>query len=498
MKRPERQFWIYVSLMTSVFLLMVGGPLLSCAEAKHPHSQPSRHHPQPVPDEVAPWNQPGPSITAKPVVTLKAQLDRGAVLRGSDGTVRVEVNLETGAEPNEFQRQDSDIVVVVDTSGSMEGEKLHFARQAILSLIDRLTPGDRFGLVEYSDGAQILTTLAHPTGEQRDRFRNLAYSLQATGSTNMSEGLDRGAELLREGRSLGRPGRLLLLSDGLANAGDSTLSGLTSRAMRLTHDGFALSTMGIGEDFDENVMTSLATSGTGAFYYLTRLGYLPEFFEAELNSARNTYARMAELRFVPAPGVHFKEAMGLPLTRQGSSTVVQLGNLYSSRTRTVWVTLRVPTYRLGETALGRLSLSYHKGGDENVVSVGALPAVACLDNPHLYEQRIHRNVWERALIDDVFTKTEEDFGDAIRTGNRHDLEGALNRAEEERDLAERIGSPKIVAHLDELKSKAASAAVAQQAPAKERNQRAKTSKASGYQKRNKDNYDNSELAAEAY
>lgn len=501
MKRPERQFWIYVCLMTSVFLLLLGGPVVSCALAKRPlvaAGQQSGTHPHPEHVEPAPWNQPGPSVSTEPSVNLKAQLDRGAVLRGGDGTVRVEVTLAAGSEIERVERKDSDIVVVVDTSGSMDGEKLQFAQEAIVSLIDRLSAGDRLGLVEYSERARVLTPLLYATEVNRERLRRLAYGLRATGSTNMSEGLDRGGELLRQGAQSSRPGRLLLLSDGLANAGDSSLSGLNVRARRLTLEGFVLSTMGIGEDFDENVMTNLATSGTGAFYYLARLGYLAEFFEAELNSARNTYAQAAVLRFAPAPGVRLDSAMGLALSRENSVYAVRVGNLYSARTRTLWLTLRVPTYQMGDAALGKLSLSYQRNGDESVVSVGELPAVACLDDENRYEKHIHRDVWERALIDDVFTKTEEDFGDAIRSGSRNELQGALKRAERERVLAERLGSQAVVEHLDRLNQKAVSAAAAQAAPASERNQSAKKSKASGYQKRNKSNYDDADFAARSY
>jgi Ca-activated chloride channel family protein len=394
--------------------------------------------------------------------------------------------------------QNSDIVVVVDTSGSMAGDKLRFAQEAIVTLIGRLQPGDRLGLVEYSSSARVLATLSEASGPERGRLRDLAYGLHPTGSTNMSAGLDLGIQLLEASRHTGRPGRLLLLSDGLANAGDSSMSGLNARAKRLSGAGFALSTMGIGDDFDEQIMTSLATSGTGAFYYLAHLSYLPEFFEAELNSAKNTHAQTAILRFVPSPGVRVQSAMGLPLQSEQGAVTVRLGSLYASRTRTVWLTLAVPTHSLGQKSLGRLSLSYNRAGEQNQISFGELPQVACLDDEYRYEQQIHRSIWERALLDDVFTQTEEDFGDAIRTGSRAQLSDALAKAEGERKLAERLGSAKVVDEINSLNEKAGKAAVAQSAPAAARNSSAKKSKATGYQKRNKALYDSADRAMEAY
>lgn len=501
MRRPERQFWIYISLLSGIFLLLTSGQLISCAKAETTRAP--RHHHRIT--EPSPWNEPnqqltgpGPSVESRPGVRLRAQLDRGAVLRHSDGTIRVEVNVEADADDNGYAPEESDMVVVVDTSGSMEGQKLHFAQEALLALLRRLSPGDRFALVEYSSYARVLTPLVHVTEDNRRQLENLAYGLQANGSTNMSEGLDSGIRLLNQSSHGTRPGRVLLLSDGLANAGDSSLYGLTQRARTLAQRQFALTTMGIGDDFDENVMTTLATAGSGAFYYLSKLNYLAEFFDAELNSARNTYARAGELRFSPAYGVTLTSAMGLPLSQSGQENVIQLGNIYASRTRTVWLTLRVPTHALGTQELGRLSLSYQRHGSPGVVSVGPLPRVACLDDRVKYEQNIHKPIWERAMLDDVFTETEESFGDAIRTGDRGQLNAALKKAEDSRALATRLGSTKVVQQLDELNEKAGEAAVAQSAPAAVRAESAKKSKASGYQMRNKGAYDSVDRARMAY
>ncbi len=502
MRRPERQFWMYISLLSGVFLLLMSGQLISCAKAETSRGPRPHHHRI---TEPAPWNQPGdtftqpgPSVESRPGIKLRAQLDRGAVLYHSDGTLRVEVNVVADADDYGSMPQASDIVVVVDTSGSMEGQKMHFAQEALLALIRRLGPDDRFGLVEYNSYARVMTPVVHVTDENRRHLENLAYNLRANGSTNMSDGLDQGIRLLSEGSTSGRPGRLLLLSDGLANAGDSSLYGLTRRAQTVAGRQLALTTMGIGDDFDENVMTTLATAGGGAFYYLSKLNYLAEFFDAELSSAKNTYAQAGELRFSPAAGVMLESAMGLPISRRGADSVVQLGNIYASRTRTVWLTLRVPTHHLGSRDVGRLSLSYQRHGSPGVVSVGDLPRVACLDNRYEYERNINKSIWERAMLDDVFTATEESFGDAIRTGDRGQLDSALKKAEDERALATRLGSHKVVQHLDTLNEKAGEAAVAQSAPAAVRAESAKKTKASGYQKRNKGAYESVDRAMMAY
>ena len=499
-KSPERQFWTYIALLSGVFLLGLSGQLISCAKAETvagPTSkQATRIHPTAQAD--APWNQPGPTVTSQPRVRLQAQLDRDSVLQNSSGIVRVEVRVDTQTQEADAPRGASDIVVVIDTSGSMQGQKLLFAKQALFELYERLTDHDRFALVQYSDDAQVLISLQQATPQAKARFREITESLVASGSTNIGAGLDRGAELLNYGTTNGPSrGRIVLLSDGLVNVGDM-YEGLLVRANSLSKQGFALSTMGIGHDFDERLMTSLATSGTGAFYYLAKLEYLPEFLEAELASGRETYGYAAELQFNAAPGVQLIDAMGLFVEATGGTQVVRVGSLYTGRNRTLWLTLRVPTYRLGSMNLGQLSLAFQREGYRHEVTVGELPPIVCLNDRSEFERHVKRDVWERALLNNVFTQAEEDFGDAIRTGDRRIIEKALSSAEDERQLAERLGSTKVLSKIDELKGSAASAERAQAAPAPVRNEAAKKAKARGYQQRNSGNYKSLDSALQAY
>ena len=166
MKRPEKNFWIYVALLSSILLLGLSGQLVSCASA-HPGPAASAE-PQHV--WTAPWNQGGPSVQSQPGASLKAQLDRGAILQNGDGIVRVEVTVDSPSGGQSDEGRASDIVVVVDTSGSMEGEKLLIAQQALRALFERLAPEDRFGLVEYSDYARVLVPLQHATASAKGNF----------------------------------------------------------------------------------------------------------------------------------------------------------------------------------------------------------------------------------------------------------------------------------------------------------------------------------------
>jgi Ca-activated chloride channel family protein len=166
-------------------------------------------------------------------VSFQGNLDRTAVLQGTGGQVRMELIIG-GEERDEglVRRMPTDLIVVLDRSGSMSGTKMSHARAAIRELIAQLGTEDRFGLVSYADGAGRHIELENPTPDGRWRWRQIVDSVQAGGGTNMSAGLDLALGIVERARTANRVPRVILISDGMANQGDASIGGLTARASR--------------------------------------------------------------------------------------------------------------------------------------------------------------------------------------------------------------------------------------------------------------------------
>ena len=107
------------------------------------------------------------------------------------------------------------------------------------------------------------------------------------GGTNMSSGLDLGLDTIDRMRASGRTSRAILISDGLANQGDATPEGLLRRAGRAARGEYVLTTVGVGADFNEYLMSALADAGTGNYYYLNRSDDLGSVFAREFDAARD-------------------------------------------------------------------------------------------------------------------------------------------------------------------------------------------------------------------
>ena len=424
-------------------------------------------------------------------VQLTATADRGAVLHQGDGIVQVEVTVKADALPGAPQRTPTDLVVVVDHSGSMQGQKLDYAKQALLGLIDRLGPEDRLGVVLFDHAADVLFPLQSPVGSSRDHWRALVRSISSAGGTSIGGGLDAGLSLISE-PAQERVTRVLLLSDGQDSSG---LPALTARARQITSRQGVLSTLGIGQDFDEQVMTSLASAGTGAFYYMAKPEVLPAMLDAELKTATETYASGAELHLRLGDGVRVTGAGGIPVETRGGEAVIPVGSLYAGRERKIWLGLSVPTDRLLERELGKLQLSYRRAGTTFEVSGTELPKVACVADQTSYETRINPAVWGRGMVEEELNRAREELGDAIARGTAQDVDRSVERVESQRVLAERLGQSQVVQEIVSLREDGSKAKLAQQADPMARAVSAKTQKAIGYGKRNVSSYGSVDFTA---
>lgn len=427
-------------------------------------------------------------------VKLSARLDRTAVLAGSDGIARVELTLEAGADGEaQAAHQPTDLLVLLDVSGSMSGQKLDYAKQALHQLIDRVGPSDRFGLVTYDSSAGVSIPLAASSGGAAARWHRQVDALVASGGTNIAEGLELGLSQL-ERREPGRSARVLLLSDGQATVGDVSPEGLRSRAQRYMRKEHVVSTMGIGDDFNEDVMTGIAETGTGNFYYLSRVALLGRFFDAELKAAGETVASALELRFEGAPQIKVLDVSGYELEHAAGYTLVRPGNLYAGQKRTLWVTLQLPTDQLRDLSVGRFVLHYKQREQARELSSDELPQIACVADRERWKRSIDKSLWEQNLVTEQLQDVQLQLGRAVGRGDAAAIDAAVKRFSDNRALARELGSSTALSKIEALEQERGVAKGAAAAPAELRSYEAKRMKSRAQLERRADAYNTDPLA----
>jgi Ca-activated chloride channel family protein len=382
-------------------------------------------------------------------VSFRGNLDRTAVLQGTSGQVRMELIL--GAEEREdglARHMPTDLVVILDRSGSMSGTKMSHARAAVRELIAQLGAEDRFGLVTYADGAGQPIGLEHPSADGRWRWRQIVDSIHAAGGTDMSAGLDLALGVVERSRTANRIPRVILISDGMANQGDASVSGLTGRARKAAHAEYMLSTVGVGEDFNEDLMVAIADSGTGNYYYLQSAENLALVFMGEFDSARTTVASGLVVNIDPAPGVRVLDAAGYPLERSGAGVRIRPGALFSGQQRRIWVTLGVPSGEPASIALGDFSLSYTDSGERHTLRFEDMPVVACVENRQDYLAGIDQSAWGRAVIEEGYGRLQDEVADSVGRGDFQRANEAIERyVSEAEELNQSFGLEEVDAQL---------------------------------------------------
>jgi Ca-activated chloride channel family protein len=267
-----------------------------------------------------------------------------------------------------------------------------------------------------------------------------------------------------------------LLSDGHANEGDSSPVGLQQRARQIVRAEHVLTTLGIGDDFNEDLMTSLAEVGTGNFYYLSRIDTIGRFFDAEFRASTETVASAVELQFDAEPGTLVLDVSGYPIEQQGSRVRVRPGNLFAGQKRTLWVTLKVPSEQPGSIKLGQFSLDYKRDAQAYRASAPALPALTCVADEASFERGIDKEVWSAGVTRQQLQKSRLELGKAIGGGTAADVDRVTSSYEQNRNLATKLGARGVLDSLDALQSEAREAKAAQAAPAAARDFSAKQKK----------------------
>lgn len=389
-------------------------------------------------------------------VTFSGQLDRSAVRVGGDGLVRMELVLaaERRATAQATPRIPTDLIVVLDRSGSMDGEKLVQARAAVAELISRLDPADRFALISYADAAELSIPLAAADADARSRWSATVAAMGTLGGTNISAGLDLALETLRGGGTAGRHARAILISDGLANQGDASNEGLVSRARQSARGEWPLTTVGVGSDFNEYLMTALADAGTGNYYFVERATDLGNVFAREFGAASATVASAVAVEIAPAPGVRVVDAAGYPLESSGGGRVTfRPGTLFAGQERRVWVTLAVPNDVPIEHALGTFAVAYKDGETLRRAAFAETPRVACVANDDAFFASVDGAAWARAVVVDEYSKMQETVARQVAAGDRAAASATVKRFRDETGrMNERMQSKDVAQKLEDLKA----------------------------------------------
>jgi Ca-activated chloride channel family protein len=197
------------------------------------------------------------------------------------GDVRLlRVGLQTRSE-QPSQRADAALTFVIDVSGSMgEPGKLDLVKDALHTLIDQLRPSDSVAIVTFSAEATVVRPMTPVT--QRSALHAAVSALHIENSTNLEAGLVKGYEVARQGFRPGITNRVILLSDGLANTGDTQSAPILAQVREEADKQITLLGVGVGNDYGDALMEQLADHGDGMVVYVSQPDQARQVFVNQL------------------------------------------------------------------------------------------------------------------------------------------------------------------------------------------------------------------------
>jgi len=393
----------------------------------------------------------GPIIGAQGALTVDAHLVQDKVLRGSDGIVTLAVTL-TAPEAN-FRETDArhavDLVVVLDRSGSMKGRKITDARRAVLRLMDTLSPQDRLALVAYDNTAAPLSGLLPMTASNRRELATVISGIQPGGGTNLGGGLAAGLAIFSATAPGEQHRKLILISDGLANQGITDPQALGRMAAKDLAQDWVVSTVGVGNDFNEHLMTTLADHGAGNYYYLENPAAFAAVFEREYHHAAAAAASGVAISIPVHKGIRLIDAGGYPIENKDGRATFNPGDLRFGQTRTLYLSFKVPTETTHEIALTGFQVRYRSDEGQVTTTLPEAFSVACVENAEDVMASIRKDAWAGKVLQEDYGRLKEAVADAIRSGDEQRAMQRIQSYRQEKAAVNQVlASPRVAENLE--------------------------------------------------
>lgn len=282
---------------------------------------------------TTPIPSPAPAAPTLELLPLHA-----ALVQGQSVTLDVLVRVSPPSMAIDPQRTALNLSLVVDRSGSMSGNKIRYAREAAAFAVNHLLPCDRVSVVIFDD--RIDTLVPSTLATDKTTLLKQIQAIQARGSTALHGGWVEGGTQVSQYLNPDQLNRVILLSDGLANVGESRPDRIANDVHGLAQRGVSTTTLGIGDHYSEDLLMAMARSGDGNFVHIESPDQIPAIFETELAGLSATLGQRVSLGLEPQAGVRVLDVLNdLEQTDTGR---YKLPNLMVGAPLNLVVRLQVP------------------------------------------------------------------------------------------------------------------------------------------------------------
>jgi Ca-activated chloride channel family protein len=290
---------------------------------------------------------------------IVTRLDHENVPAGTPNVVHVLLTVTAPDLTTGKPRPQLNLAAVIDRSGSMAGQKLEYAKQSVRLLVDHLGPNDRFSLVAFDD--EVLPLVEGVRASDKTIIQEMIDRIGVGSTTNLSGGWVKGIELAGREAAAEHVNAVLLLTDGQANAGITDRDQLVTLGANIHKEkAIRTSCLGLGADFNEDLLKDIATSAGGRFYYIENPDQAPEVFKEELGGLLSVVAQNVEVELKLADGVTGIAQLTGHQWKHGKSTChILLGDFHAQQVKHILLAVQLPAMKdLTDMHLAAMRLTY--------------------------------------------------------------------------------------------------------------------------------------------
>ena len=277
----------------------------------------------------------------------------------------VDVKLTTPpCSPSEEIRAPIDLVAVIDRSGSMSGEKLELVAKVLHFVAQHLKSIDRLSIVTYDSDVEELVSLMNITHKNRDEIDAKIERIYARGGTNLSGGLLKGMNIMKNRTVKADVASVLLFTDGMANEGITDTAGiLTAMTNEFGgHNYFTVNTFGFGSDHNAHMLKEISRVGNGLFYYIKTVDQIPQIFTNCLGGLLSTLAQNISISIQTLSGATINKILSKntpKLSDDNKQGTVSMGDMQSEEEKDILVELNLSQVNMAiNQAYIKVSLEY--------------------------------------------------------------------------------------------------------------------------------------------
>jgi Ca-activated chloride channel homolog len=256
----------------------------------------------------------------------------------SPGTVFLAIEIHS-LKKSEDSSNTSNLSLVIDCSSSMRGEKFKQAKESARELFGILGDNDYLSVISFHKSAKV--TLPSSKKSESDSAENIIRNLQLGIGTNIYEGLALANKEISkqtiepDSNKAKIARRIILLTDGQASAGKTEEEDFISLSKKIREAGITVSTIGIGDDYDQHLLQAIAEYGGGVPYHVKEAIDLHRIFNKQADELSSTVLISPAFKITMMPGAKIQEVYTVTPTLRKQNVDKSNNNRYVARLKDI-------------------------------------------------------------------------------------------------------------------------------------------------------------------